>query len=64
MDSTVNKNIDLSEILAKLNKAIESCENSEKRAEKQNMEYIMLTSGAMAQAYRNVRSWLSTKENK
>lgn len=63
MDNPINKNIDLTEILAKLNEAIESCENNEKLAEKINMEYIMLTSGAMGEAYRHVRRWLLTEEN-
>jgi hypothetical protein len=45
-------------VLSKLDEMIEQAQESEKIFEQHNMVSSELTSGAMAQAYKNVKQWI------
>ena len=48
----------LAAVLSKLDEMIEQAQESEKIFEQHNMVSSELTSGAMAQAYKNVKQWI------
>lgn len=52
------KVIELPDLLSKLDEVINICDNNEESFEEKGLDYMSITSGAMASAYRNVRRWI------
>lgn len=57
-DTPTDANNVLAAVLSKLDEMIEQAQESEKIFEQHNMVSSELTSGAMAQAYKNVKQWI------